>query len=252
MYLYRSKYHHTNLLERIHFRMRGQPRGQSFVELMLVVLILALILAGMVEFGFLLNNYLHVLDGAREAARISNTDFAFNQVTQNPRPEFYYAAAEEATNTIAPMRLDPSRGDDIIISVYGVAGTTIVQYPGSTRWSLCANYSALVNYFWTNDPSHPADQLQSVPPSLADANWYSCPTPLKVSHFSSSNIQSITSQVSGAPNAGILVVEIFYNYPQLLKLPVLTSILPDPIPLYVYTIMPISSAEPTVVPTQAP
>jgi hypothetical protein len=45
------------------------------------------------------------------------------------------------------------------------------------------------------------------------------------------------------------VVEIFYNYPQLLKLPVLTSIVPDPIPLYLYSVMPISSAEPTLVPT---
>jgi len=34
------------------------------------VLILALLLTGMVEFGFLLNNYLHVLDGSREAARL--------------------------------------------------------------------------------------------------------------------------------------------------------------------------------------
>ena len=62
--------------------MRRQPRGQSFVELMLVMTFLALLLAGMVEFGFMLNKYLHVLDGAREAARISNTDFAFIQVGQ--------------------------------------------------------------------------------------------------------------------------------------------------------------------------
>jgi hypothetical protein len=51
-------------------------------------------------------------------------------------------------------------------------------------------------------------------------------------------------------------VEIYYNYPQLLKLlsnngfmGVTYSILPDPVPLYVYTIMPISAAEPTQVPT---
>ena len=60
--------------------------------------------------------------------------------------------------------------------------------------------------------------------------------------------------VSDAPNAGVLLVEIYYNYPQLLKLPVFSnssflgvrfSLIPDPIPVYVYTIMPISSAEPT-------
>jgi hypothetical protein len=50
---------------------------------------------------------------------------------------------------------------------------------------------------------------------------------------------------ASAPNTGVVLVEIFYNYPQILKLPVLTTILPDPIPLYVYTIMPLSAAEPT-------
>jgi hypothetical protein len=248
-----SKYHRYNFFRRILIRMRRQPRGQSFVELMLVMLFLALLLSAVVEYGFMLNNYLHVLDGAREAARISNTDFAFIQVGQAMRPEFYYSVAEEVANTIAPqIKLDPTRGDDILVTVYGVAGTTIDQYPSSTGWSLCANYTALVNYFYSIASPQPPDPLQSVPPGLADQDWYTCPTPLHVSHFSKSNIQSITSQVSGAPRTGILVVEIFYNYPQLLKLPVLTSIVPDPIPLYLYSVMPISSAEPTAVPTPTP
>ena len=51
-----------------------------------------------------------------------------------------------------------------------------------------------------------------------------------------------------APSTGVLVVEVFYNYPQLLKLPVLTSVLADPVPLYVYTVMPLSSAAPTATP----
>jgi len=62
----------TSLFKRILCRMRCQPRGQSFVELMLVVMILAVLLAGVVEFGFMLNQYLHVLDGARESARYAS------------------------------------------------------------------------------------------------------------------------------------------------------------------------------------
>ena len=57
---------------------RRKPSGQSFVELLLVTVFLMLLLAGVVEFGFLLNNYLHVLDGAREAARYSNSAYAYN------------------------------------------------------------------------------------------------------------------------------------------------------------------------------
>jgi hypothetical protein len=51
--------------------------------------------------------------------------------------------------------------------------------------------------------------------------------------------------VSGAEWTGVLLVEILYKYPQLLKLPVLTSVVPELIPLYVYTMMPNSAAEPT-------
>jgi len=59
------------MIKRLSSRIRRNKRGQSFIELMFVTLILALLLAGVVEFGFLMNNYLHVVDGAREAARYS-------------------------------------------------------------------------------------------------------------------------------------------------------------------------------------
>jgi len=61
----------------------------------------------------------------------------------------------------------------------------------------------------------------------------------------------ITSKLNGLvpPNSGVVLVEIFYNYPQVLKLPVFTNVLPDPIPLYVYSLMPVSAAEPTENPT---
>ncbi len=59
-------------------RIPTNSKGQSFVELMLILLILMMLLAGVVEYGFLLNNYLHVVDGAREAARYSNSAIAYN------------------------------------------------------------------------------------------------------------------------------------------------------------------------------
>jgi hypothetical protein len=53
---------------------------------------------------------------------------------------------------------------------------------------------------------------------------------------------------TSAPGSGVLLVEIYYNYPQMLKLPVFEQVIPDPIPVYTYTIMPIFSAEPTATP----
>ena len=62
---------------------------------------------------------------------------------------------------------------------------------------------------------------------------------------------------SNAPPTGVLLVEIYYGYPQTLKMPLFSgveffgtqfTIIPDPIPLYLYTVMPLSSAEPTPTP----
>jgi hypothetical protein len=244
----------TVTFRRIITRITRKPSGQSFVELLLVTVFLMLLLAGVVEFGFLLNNYLHVLDGAREAARFSSSYIAYN-LTPGPDygaayPEFYYYTVEQAANTMLPVKLDPSKGDDIVVSVLSVDGTNVVRRPLSTGWSLCGNFSAFVNYLWTHDDNSPIDPLQSVPQGLADPNWYTaCST--HASQLSDDDIRA--RLLSDAPNAGVLLVEIFYNYPQLLKLPVFSnssflgvrfSLIPDPIPVYVYSIMPISSAEP--------
>jgi hypothetical protein len=49
---------------------------------------------------------------------------------------------------------------------------------------------------------------------------------------------------SSAPPTGVLLIEIFYNYPQVLKLPVFTAFVQDPMPVYAYAIMPLTAAEP--------
>jgi Tfp pilus assembly protein PilE len=244
------KSYRTNVFNRFILTARRSSRGQSFVELMLVLVILALLLAGVVEFGFLMNNYLHVLDGAREAARYSSSAIAFDD-SRSYIEEFYYYTAVEAATTMTPVRLDPLNGDDIVISVLSVSGTTVVRNPTANGWSLCANYTDFVNYLWAHDANHPTDPLQSVPAALADENWYTCAS--NPSHLSDATIQS--RLIADAPNAGVLLVEVLYNYSQILKLPVFShsefmgvdfSLIPDPMPLYVYSIMPLSSAEPKV------
>jgi hypothetical protein len=50
-----------------------------------------------------------------------------------------------------------------------------------------------------------------------------------------------------APPSGLVIVEIFYNYQQVLGLPLFADFL-NPIPVYTYSAMPLSSAEPTPTP----
>jgi hypothetical protein len=220
-------------------KIKGKKRGQSFVELMIVTLILALLLAGVVEFGFLLNTYLKVIDGAREAARFSSSSVAFYS-NGTSIDAFYYNTSVEAARVMSPLTLDPANGDDIVISVLSVAGSSVVRFPSPTGWSLCQHYAGFTSSFTSVG--------KPVPSSLSGSGWNSCSTHL--THFSTSDLMSRLDTT--APPSGVLVVEIFYSYPQILKLPIFTnsdfSIIPDPIPVYAYTIMPISSAEPTPTP----
>ena len=66
-----------------HSRIRANKieKGQSFVELSLVVVFLMIFVAGIVEFGFLLNQYLNLVDASREAVRYSSD---FDPFITNP------------------------------------------------------------------------------------------------------------------------------------------------------------------------
>ena len=47
-----------------------------------------------------------------------------------------------------------------------------------------------------------------------------------------------------APDVSVSLVEIFYNYPQTLRLPVFTEFIADPIPVYTYAVFPIKNVSP--------
>jgi hypothetical protein len=209
---------------------KKHPRGQSFVELALVMMILLLMLAGVVEFGYLLNSYLKVLDGAREGARYMNAGEAFNAsgVTYQ---SFYVYTAIEAMRVMAPIPLKGNNGDDIVVSVFTVAGSSIRRWPDGLDygWSVCNNKD---------------DALFQTYNDLIVDDWSGC-TP-KNSHFSTTQVLALTDAT--APDTGILLVEVYYNYPQILKLPIFSQVIPDPIPVYTYSVMPLSSAEPTSTP----
>jgi hypothetical protein len=231
------------MLKRLFARIRTRRQGQSFVELMLVALILAFMLAGVVEFGFLLNNYLKVLDGTREGARFSSSSEPFKYCELedviskgcdlgtiiDSDLDFFVLTVQEMIRVMSPIVLNGNRGDDIIISIFSVAGSSITRWPESwlTGWSLCGDYSdsAFQDYL---DP----------------ANWNGCSA--QNTQFSDSQILGLMDP--GAPESGVLLVEIYYHYPQQLKFPVYADVFPDPIPVYTYSVMPISAAEPTPTP----
>ena len=190
-------------------------QGQSFVELSLVVIFLMIFVAGIIEFGFALNNYLNLVDASREAVRYSsNFDPFLPGCIDHTDPscideDFFKQTVQLTQEVLAPLTLDSANGDDIVVSFFSVADGYFKRFPLDKGY-----YSYYLNQ-GTN---------------LSDAD--------------------IKSRLdSSAPPTGVILVEIYYHYPQVLKLPIFTVFVRDPMPLYVYAIMPLAAAEPLPTPT---
>jgi len=213
-----------------------KPKGQSLVEIAIAFPFIIMLLAGLVEFGFMLNYYLSLLDSTREAARtFSNFDpFEDGHALITPdctcslancpneagddrtdadcdRDDFYQGTAGMVLDNLQPMSAqDTSRRiildsatDDVVVTIFSVGDSTD-RFPEDGG-----------EYHWFNN---------------------------QPSRLSTEEINS--RLIGAAPDTGILLVEVFFNYHQVLALPWLAPFLPDPIMLHAYTIMPCSAAEP--------
>ena len=210
-----------------HFhKRRGEKRtkrkslGQSIVEFSILLPLLVMMLSGLIEFGFMLNYYLDLIDAAREAARFAaNDDPLHNDATgvyQDPNPGFYLRAQTVTLQSLTigsggQITLNPAV-DDVVISAFSVAsGVVLERFPsGSGEVALY------------NNKTTELDTTTDIEPAL----------------------------IVAAPNTGMVAVEIFYDYNMILGLPWIRAFVPDPVTLYAYSIMPNVNVEPT--PTSIP
>ncbi len=201
------------MLPLIDAKANKSEKGQSFVELSLVIIFLMIFVAGIVEFGFALNNYLNLVDASREAVRYSSNFDPFIPTCLDHTdpacidPNFFAQTVQLTEQVLAPVTLDSSKGDDVVISFFSVADGYYKRFPDDQGYSYYLN---------------------------------------QVSKFTNAEVQSRLD--NSAPPTGVLLVEIFYHYSQVLKLPVFTAFVPDPMQLYAYAIMPLSAAEPIPTP----
>jgi hypothetical protein len=109
-----------------------REKAQSFVEFALVLPVFLIMILGVTEFGFLLNQYLNVMDGPREGAR-----YAANYNNCNfGAAGFYLNSASKANLSTDPIHLDPNH-DDILVSIYSLYGSSA---------NLVGNYSLYGHY----------------------------------------------------------------------------------------------------------
>jgi hypothetical protein len=231
---------------------RTKISAQSLVEIALTLPVLLIILTGVFEFGFLLNQFLSISDSTRNAARFAS-DSKYDQhdsitdcVGTGATKDFYRQTAclaiselalEQPTIVLclpdannANARYCP-RGsadgmDDIVISVFSITrhpALDILRFPSGTGEMGWSYYTDLNGDSQATARSYP-----------------------HVSRFTSSDVAGMLE--SGGPNSSVVIVEIYYHYFQLLSLPWFTAFIPDPIMLTTYASWPQSSAEPTNTP----
>jgi hypothetical protein len=216
-----------------------KPRGQSFIELALVMLSLPILFVGVVELGLYLNVYLDVIDAAREAARNANSYelYRIDEITHEEKIGnlVFNEAAKVAWNTMNPgcqgylkdkdvelipvltcenMRIPftPGNGfDDIVISVISYNGVSYERIPKDN------------GYFTRFDVVH--DELLNPHSGLV-------------------NIDELGLDPAALPT-GMILVEIFYNHYQLLGVPLISNYILNPIPMHTYSIMPYPAGDPT-------
>jgi len=206
----------------LHLRGRApKSRGQSLVEFVVILPILLIMLSGLIEFGFMINYYLDVIDAARDGARFASNldplapdDGIFDCVNSG---YFYRLVPCVVNQALAPqITLDPSDpppgdSDDMVISAFSVAGTTITQrFPDADGWSLNSQHA---------------------------------------SEFTTAEVQTMLSGLAGTtPSTGVVLVEVFFDYHMVLALPWITAFVPNPVTLHAYTLMPNTFVEPTPTP----
>ncbi len=248
-----------------------QTRGQSFVELALVLPVLLIMFLGMVEVAFFIGRYLDILDLTREAARFASVrdifadtgDLNCSTTSTSPIPDplnFFYDTScmlsppanstmctqAEFCNGFNPyIVLDPDT-DDVVIT-----GFTVLERSIEVQWPLPNHYWALSNVDFANnvdlnlngDPGHPDNFKKNCQGTVVRSDPY----------YTAARVASeleASSDPTKQKGKGFIAVEVYYCYSQVLGLPLLTDFIPNPVQIHAYTIMPLPAAQPT--PTTIP
>ena len=220
---------------------RISSRGQSLVELSLIIPLILIMLVGMIEVGFLVFNYLNALDLTREAARFASTRDYRNATPGSSTMadctdgelDFYKDTAcffiDPSLNPNLPLQ--ESRYDDATISVFTVVSGTVATV--SDRW-----------------PKPPIDINSDGVWSLYGDNWTrDCQGNVVQTEpfFSDDEVESLF--LSSAPKAkGLVLVEVYICYDQMIYIPFISEYIGSPFRIHTYSFMPAPEAIPTPTP----
>jgi len=247
--------------------------GQSMLEMAMFLPVLLILIAGMIEIGAYAVGYLTPLDASREAARFgANLDPELTskypldmRAGYLPFPDvrppeiggtdpnmtadrllalcqdgettnFYYEVACLTFQNVPTRTLDPTEGDDIVITVIGVTGGAIAH-----RWPLAVHANpADWPYHFQGAGDGPTN------PTCTITNTENCRCwslyGLRTSQFDNASIEERLE--SNAPATGFVIVEVFHTHYHLTGFFTIGDFIPNPIEMRPYTIFPVPAAEP--------
>jgi len=228
-------------------RKSRKSKGQSMVEFAILLPLLLMLFSGMVEFGFMLNTYLSLLDATRQAARDCSNKNPFRIDETNTKVDdldFYPYCAGIVVATLDPslatppdpnarrIVMDVSR-DDVLVSVLSVR---VITDP--------------VTGTVTIPPQNPDPDISGIVrhPIIdgSPVEFYSLYGNAD-SAYDNTAIEDYMTQDGTLPvQTGILIIEVFYGYEGILRLPWVEPFMsPDnPVTLHASTIMPLVAAKP--------
>jgi hypothetical protein len=229
---------------RVRIKIKGLTKGQSFVELALVVPILVFLMAAVVEVAFLYFSYMTALDLTREAARFASArDYRITDVLdpsglpfsacQDNYLHYYYDTScffidKEINSSLVMSSTDYA---DVAISVFTVTGNEVTN-----RWPD------------NGDGGFSLYQTAGVP------NWkLDCAgNVVQTEPYMTNAEMEALFQPNAPTEKGFVMVEVYFCYHHKIGLPFFTWAIPNPLRMHSYTIMPSSEAIPTPTPIASP
>jgi hypothetical protein len=241
------------------WHLRSHVRGQSLLEVALLFPILLILLSGLIEFGFFLNEYLTIQDAIRNAARFSSDSD-------------YLTVDSAAVGSLCSSSFPQRSCCNVTLEIYRQTACLVTQEltlsaPDITLNCLEPGPNNTCIYGVLDPFNGEDDQRDDILVSVfsveqggasrvkrfggADGwsyaqNYAGYGVRNQVSRFNETTILNRLN--AGAPNTGYILVEILYSYNQKLKLPWITAFVADPMVVHAYSIMPLVSAEPTPTP----
>jgi len=231
-------------------RSKKKSAGQSFVELAIVLPVLLFLLIGFVEVGAIIYNYLSLMDVVREAARFAadrDPEVLNGDMSSYPHSAclddalHYYldtACVIIGTNFNQDIDLDPAT-DDVAISIFTIDNDVVVDRKPNDAdgvWSLYSDN-------WTKNCDGSLNSTTPFFPQGVGNAWVAYTPPTVGAGTPTVNIPA-----GGLSDKGIVLVEVYYCHEQILNLPLISDIIPNPVPLHAFAVMPAPKAAPTPTP----